>query len=251
LTRRYFIELSFKGTRYHGWQTQVHAVTIQSTLEASLYQISRAKIQVVGAGRTDTGVHARYFVAHFDAGHDLFHKKTNFLHKINSVLPDDIAVHDIRRVKSEAHARYSAISRTYEYTIRQYKDPFLTDLSWFYPQPLNIDKMNEAAKILTYCSDFTSFSKLHSNAKTNNCRIMQAYWEERNRLFVFTIEADRFLRNMVRAIVGTMVGVGKGKLTTADFTRITDSKDRRMALHSAPAHGLSLVQVKYPDEIYL
>lgn len=251
MTRRYFIELSFKGTHYHGWQKQVNSVTIQSTLEEALYKISREQVQLIGAGRTDTGVHARFFIAHFEGNCDLFLKKTDFLYKINSVLPDDIAVNNIHAVKSEAHARYSALSRTYEYTIHRYKDPFLMDLSWFYARSLDVVAMNKAAKKLQDYSDFTSFRKLHSNVKTNTCRIFQSHWREDNKLLIFTIEADRFLRNMVRAIVSTLIGVGTGKLDTSDFTRILESKNRGMALFSAPAHGLSLVHIKYPDGIYL
>lgn len=251
MNKRYFIELSFLGTYYRGWQKQAYATTVQSTVEAAIHQISGEHIKVVGAGRTDTGVHARFFVAHFDTDNKLFIDRNTIIYKMNSVLPQDIAIHNIRSVTQKAHARYSALSRTYEYRIHQKKDPFLTDLSWYYNRPLNLEAMNEAANMLSAYSDFTSFSKLHSNVKTNTCHIMQAFWEKENHVLVFRIEADRFLRNMVRAIVGTLIGVGNGKIIAADFTSIIEGKDRRMALSSAPAQGLSLIDVKYPDNIYL
>ncbi len=251
MKKRYFIELSFLGTHYRGWQKQAHATTVQSTVETAIHKISGEHIKVVGAGRTDTGVHARFFVAHFDTDNKLFTDKSNFIYKMNSILPQDIALNNILSVTQEAHARYSALSRTYEYRIHHKKDPFLTDLSWYYSRPLNLEAMNKAANILPDHSDFTSFSKLHSNVKTNTCHIKQAFWKQENHVLVFKIEADRFLRNMVRAIVGTLIGVGNGKIIAADFKRIIESKDRRMALSSAPAQGLSLVDVKYPDHIYL
>ncbi|MBN2481649.1 MAG: tRNA pseudouridine(38-40) synthase TruA [Bacteroidales bacterium] len=248
---RHFIELSFRGTRYHGWQIQTNALTVQAAVETALHKICGKQVKVVGSGRTDAGVHARSFIAHVDVESGLFLDKKVFLYKINSILPGDIAVNNIQAVRSEAHARFSALSRTYEYAVRQYKDPFLTDLSWFYGRPLDVGAMNDAAKKLLYYSDFTSFSKLHSNVKTNTCHVVQAHWKEFNRHLVFGIEADRFLRNMVRAIVGTLIGVGNGKITQEDFIRIIESKDRGTALFSAPAHGLSLVRVKYPGDIYL
>ncbi|MBN1159327.1 MAG: tRNA pseudouridine(38-40) synthase TruA [Bacteroidales bacterium] len=251
MRRRYFIGLSFRGTHYHGWQKQMNALTIQEVVEDSLYKISGERLRVVGSGRTDAGVHALSFIAHVDTEKELFREETDFLYKMNCVLPPDIALNDIRTVKPEAHARYSAISRTYEYVIRKHKDPFQNDLSWFHAQPLDVQAMNDAARKLILYNDFTSFSKLHGNAKTNICRIEKACWKESGRNLVFIIEADRFLRNMVRAIVGTLIGVGNGKITREDFTHIIESRDRSKALFSAPAQGLSLVHVKYPDDIYL
>jgi len=246
---RYFIKLSFKGTHYHGWQFQLNAVTVQSLVEQSLRILSQTNIKTTGAGRTDTGVHARSFVAHFDSDCKLFENKPDFLYKINALLPPEIAIHDVYRVVPNGHSRYSAISRTYEYIINRIKDPFDTDLSWQYSVPLNLEAMNQSAGMLKNHTDFTSFSKLHSSTKTNVCHIEEALWVIQGTKLIFRIRADRFLRNMVRALVGTLVEVGRGKLSQSDFIAIIEGRNRNLAGFSAPAEGLSLISIEYPQNI--
>jgi tRNA pseudouridine38-40 synthase len=244
---RYFIEISYLGTSYHGWQLQPNATSVQVVLEDSLETITGIKIKTTGAGRTDTGVHARHFTAHFDSDHPVFESGDHGVYKLNCILPADISVRDLYPVKPEAHARFSAMSRTYEYRISQYKDPFDTTLSWHFSRHLDIDAMNQAARKLMEYSDFTSFSKLHSDVKTNQCHIMEASWREEDGKIIFTIKADRFLRNMVRAIVGTLVETGLGNTDLRGFSDIIEGKDRSLAGFSVPAHGLCLVDIAYPD----
>lgn len=245
---RYFVQLSFKGTRYHGWQIQPNALSVQETLEQALSLLLREKISVVGAGRTDTGVHASFFVMHFDAIHDIPDCQ-HLTFRLNRYLPPDIAIDHIRMVHPEVHARFSAVSRTYHYYITTEKNPFDTETSWHYRGKPDMDHMNAAAKILFEYDDFTSFSRLHADVKTNRCKIFGAEWyRDKNRL-VFRIRADRFLRNMVRAIVGTLLDVGKGKIGLDEFRKIIEQKDRSAAGSSAPAHGLFLTDVEYPDDI--
>jgi tRNA pseudouridine38-40 synthase len=246
---RYFIELSFKGTRYHGWQQQPNAVSVQAQIEEALKKLVRENIRITGAGRTDTGVHARHFVAHIDCDHSVLHDRTRFLYKMNALLPSDIAIHDIYPVRSDAHARYSALSRTYEYTISTAKDPFELDFSWNYSVFLDVSAMNHAAGMLLHVTDFTSFSKLHSNVRTNTCHIREAEWNVRGSKLVFRIRADRFLRNMVRALVGTLVDVGRGKISREEFNGILEGRNRNLAGVSAPAEGLALVAIEYPQDI--
>lgn len=248
---RYFIELSFKGTAYHGWQKQGNASSVQAVLESVLKTLTRESIKTTGAGRTDAGVHARFYVAHFDCDHPLFESKRDSVYKVNALLPHDIAISDIYPVLPDAHARYSALSRTYEYTVSRIKDPFDFESSWYFPVPLDLDAMNHSAGSLLNYSDFTSFSKLHGNAKTNICRIFEATWSLLDHRVIFLIRADRFLRNMVRALVGTMIDVGMGKLGQDDFIRIIEERNRSSAGNSAPPEGLSLVHVQYPDDIRL
>ncbi len=248
---RYFIFISYKGTLYHGWQIQPGSITIQKTLEEALSLILGENIKTTGAGRTDTGVHASYFCAHFDSTIDDLDSRQNLLFRINKFLPKDISINDIRKVVPDANARFSAISRTYKYFIDRKKNPFTNDSAWFLYGELNLDKMNEACKILFRHNDFTSFSKLHTDVKTNNCKIFHAAWEESGSRLVFTIKADRFLRNMVRAIAGTLVEIGQGKLAIDDFEKIILAKDRGKAGKSAPAKGLFLAHVEYPQEIFL
>lgn len=244
MKQRYFLQLSFKGTNYHGWQIQPNAVSVQEVMEKSLSILLREKIAVVGAGRTDAGVHASYFVLHFDSENEnIITDKLVF--SLNNYLPGDIAVQKIWKVKSDVHARFSAVSRTYKYFISTVKDPFQTEKSYKYTGKLDINKMNEAATVLSDYEDFTSFSRLHSDVKTNNCKIFRAEWIKENDQLVFTIQADRFLRNMVRAIVGTLLEVGKGKLSVDDFRNIIELKDRGSAGTSAPAAGLFLVDIEY------
>jgi tRNA pseudouridine38-40 synthase len=249
--KRYFIEFSFKGTRYHGWQLQPNAVTVQSVINDSLLKLTGEKIETTGAGRTDSGVHAKSFTAHFDSDHGLFVRHADFIYKINCILPEDIAVQKIFEVKPGSHARYSATSRIYEYSISTVKDPFMLDFSWTFTKPLDMDAMNRMAEKLKEIHDFSSFSKHHSGTRNNICHISHAYWHRQNHLLVFRIQADRFLRNMVRALVGTMIAAGLRKINQVDFRDIVESKNRNNAGTSVPAHGLTLVNVLYPEEIKL
>ena len=251
MKNRYFVQLSYKGTQYHGWQVQPNAVSVQESLNEAFSKIFREKIEITGAGRTDTGVHAINYIAHFDSEKDKLDCDNKIIFKLNSYLPNDIAIHKIMHVIPEAHARFDAISRTYHYRIHQHKDPFLKEISWFYPFKLDIELMNKAAELLLTFTDFTSFSKLHTDVKTNHCRIAEAKWLAENNHLTFVITADRFLRNMVRAIVGTLLDVGKNKISLIDFIQIIENKNRSDAGLSVPAHGLFLMQVAYPDKLFL
>jgi tRNA pseudouridine38-40 synthase len=247
---RYFIFISYKGTSYHGWQLQPNSVTVQQLLEDALSVVLNAKISATGAGRTDTGVHATYFVAHFDSVSPDLDKTNRLVYRLNSYLPKDISVNAVKKVLPDANARFSAVSRTYKYYISKSKDPFSESSSWLIYGNIEISQMNKACKLLFKHTDFTSFSKLHSDTKTNNCKIYDAFWKEEDNLIVFTIKADRFLRNMVRAIVGTMVETGTGKISLKEFEEIILARDRCKAGKSAPAKGLFLVDIEYPDEIF-
>jgi tRNA pseudouridine38-40 synthase len=249
LTQRYFIELAYKGTDFHGWQVQPNAVSVQEYLEKALSIITRETIEIVGAGRTDTSVHASYFVAHFDSSRlNLDHP--DFTYKLNSFLNKNIVIFGISKVHSEAHARFDAVSRTYQYHLNLQKDPFSVETSWhFFWQP-DLKKMNEACTILFEYTDFTSFSKLHTDVKTNNCKIIQAEWTQQGSNLVFTVKADRFLRNMVRAMVGTLLEVGLGKMDIVGFRKVIEQKDRSAAGLSVPAHGLFLVDIEYPEAVF-
>jgi tRNA pseudouridine38-40 synthase len=249
LTQRYFIELAYKGTNFHGWQVQPNARSVQQHLEHALSLLARETIQVTGAGRTDTGVHASYFVAHFDSS-DSHVARPDFVHRLNRFLNHDITIFNLTRVNAEAHARFSAISRTYQYRMNLQKDPFVQDTSWYFFRQPDIRLMNEASRILFDFTDFTSFSKLHTDVKTNNCQIYQAGWRQCGANIVFTVKADRFLRNMVRALVGTLLEVGLGKTSPAEFSKIIEKKDRGAAGLSVPAHGLFLTDIEYPEEIF-
>jgi len=239
---RYFIALSYNGKNYHGWQIQPDANSVQAELINAFQKILQEKILVVGAGRTDTGVHARKMIAHFDSNQEL----DNWVYKVNSVLPNDVVVYDIFLVDDEKHARFNAKSRSYEYKIWLGRNPFLLDFSWqIHHQKLNIDLMNKAAKILFDFTNFESFSKVQTEVKTFNCEITQANWHQNGNELTFTISANRFLRNMVRAIVGTLIDVGTEKISVADFKKIIESKDRGKAGLSVPAKGLFLTAVDY------
>jgi tRNA pseudouridine38-40 synthase len=240
---RYFIELAYKGTHYHGWQYQPDASSVQETLNKALSVILKKEIDIVGAGRTDTGVHAKKMYAHFDYETEIDSKI--IVHKLNSFLPKDIVIFDILKVADDAHARFDATKRTYEYHIHTFKDAFENDGSWLHQLPLDIDKMNEACQILFKHTNFECFSKTNTDVRTFNCVIFEAHWQKNGNQLVFTISADRFLRNMVRAIVGTMINIGLGKITLADFEKIIESKDRGKAGFSVPAHGLYLTQIEY------
>jgi tRNA pseudouridine38-40 synthase len=242
-TLRYFIELAYKGTNYCGWQYQPDANSVQETLNKALSILLKKEIDVVGAGRTDTGVHAKQMYAHFD--YDAAIDSQQLVHKLNSFLPKDIVVLNIIKVSDEAHARFDAKKRTYEYHIHTFKDVFENEGSWLHQLPLDVDKMNEACQILFKHNDFECFSKTNTDVRTFNCIIFEAHWNQTGNKIVFTISADRFLRNMVRAIVGTMINIGLGKISLSDFEKIIESKDRSQAGFSVPAHGLYLIQIEY------
>lgn len=240
---RYFIELAYKGTNYHGWQYQPDANSVQETLNKALSLLLKTVIDIVGAGRTDTGVHAKQMFAHFDFENEV--DIPQLIHKLNSFLTKDIAILNILKVSDEAHARFDATKRTYEYHIHTIKDVFENEGSYQFQLPLDIDKMNEACEILFKHNDFECFSKVNTDVHTFNCVIFEANWKKNGNKLVFTISADRFLRNMVRAIVGTMINIGIGKISLADFEKIIDSKDRSQAGFSVPAHGLYLTKIEY------
>ncbi len=246
---RYFIELAYNGNRYHGWQYQPDAATVQESLEKSLSAITQETIPVVGAGRTDTGVHATQYFAHFDA--EEISDKKELIYKLNSILPSDIAVYDILKVAPEAHARFDAESRSYKYYVIQQKDPFLNERSHFIKNELDIEIMNRCAESLKNYEDFKCFSKSRTDVRTYNCRIIQSYWEKQDRLLVFHITADRFLRNMVRAIVGTLLEIGVKKLPEEALQEIIKSRDRQKAGTSVPAKALFLTGIKYPESIFI
>lgn len=271
---RFFVYLSYDGAQYHGWQVQPNGVSVQEVVQNALSTLLRETIGIVGAGRTDTGVNARRMVAHFDCSEKaavvVMQDKPEcaalsleelsceivavaaktFIRKLNKILPPDIAVHKVFPVKADAHARFDAISRTYNYYISTDKSPFCRHYSYRFPQPLDFSLMNEAARCLFDYTDFTSFSKLHTDVKTNNCRIMKAEWTQISDIeWVFTIKADRFLRNMVRAIVGTLLEVGRGRMSVGEFCRIVEKKDRCAAGSSVPGNALFLADVEYPFDM--
>jgi tRNA pseudouridine38-40 synthase len=245
---RYFIQLAYNGKDFHGWQIQPNAATVQQTLNDALSLLLSHTINVVGAGRTDTGVHASFFVAHFDLETPV-NDTEKLAYKLNKILPVSIRIDKIFEVDETMHARFGALSRTYHYFFSLKKEPFLNDFTTFMPYDLDVGKMNAASAILLKHSDFTSFSKLHTDVKTNNCVIDKAEWVKRNDMLIFEVKADRFLRNMVRALVGTLVLVGRNKISTSEFEEIILKKDRGAAGASAKAGGLFLSQIEYPDEI--
>ncbi|WP_418263784.1 tRNA pseudouridine(38-40) synthase TruA [Flavobacterium faecale] len=241
---RYFIKLAYNGTPYHGWQYQPNAASVQETLNKALSILLHSEINVMGAGRTDTGVHAREMYAHFD--YDKTIDSPKLVHKLNSFLPKDIAIFNITAVSDEAHCRFDATKRTYEYHINTVKDVFLPEQSWYLNQKLDVALMNEAAKLLFNHTNFQSFSKVNTDVNTFDCTIFEAKWQENGTKLIFTISANRFLRNMVRAIVGTLVNVGLHKITLYDFEKIIESRNREKAGFSVPAHGLYLTKIVYP-----
>lgn len=248
---RYFLELSYNGTAYNGWQRQLNAPSVQQALEDALSTRLRGQVAVTGAGRTDTGVHAAYYVAHFDSASPEPADGAAFAYRINAMLPHGIALHSCTAVAEGAHARFDAREREYKYYITLSKDPFRTETAWFFHGALDMDAMNRAATTLLIASEFTTFSKLHSANKTDICDVRHAGWElTPGGHLVFTIRADRFLRNMVRSIVGTLVDVGRGRLTPEDFERILAARDRSLASTSAPPQGLFLTDVKYGDGVF-
>lgn len=252
LTNRYFLKLSYTGTNYHGWQKQPNSISVQEKVEEALSTILCNKTGVVGAGRTDTGVHAREFYAHFDAEHDAESLQSIQLqYKLNSLLPPDIAVHDIIAVQPGAHARFSALSRSYMYYICTRKDPFLDGFSWQFTRELDIEALEQASRRLMEHDDFSSFARSNTQVSTHICAVYEATWTRYKNTLVFKITANRFLRNMVRAIVGTLVDVGLKKLTPDGFNQIILDRDRRSAGYSAPACGLYLTEIQYPDTIFI
>ncbi|SFW67100.1 tRNA pseudouridine38-40 synthase [Sinomicrobium oceani] len=244
LPLRYFIELSYHGKRYHGWQRQPNAITVQESLERAFSMVLRTPIHITGAGRTDTGVHAKQMYAHFDSDSTI--DRENLIYRLNAFLPEDIAVYRIIPVAEDAHARFDATSRTYEYWINPVKNPFLEGLSYYNRNPLNVEKMNEVAQLLLGYQDFQCFSKSKTDVKTYFCDIKNAVWERCGDKLVFTITADRFLRNMVRAIVGTLLDAGQEKSSEENVKNILKSKNRSKAGVSVPAHGLYLTRIEYP-----
>ena len=242
---RYFLKLAYNGANYHGWQSQPNAVSVQECIEKALSTILREPISIIGAGRTDAGVNAAVMYAHFDVSEPLKDMPTLVM-RLNSILGKDIAIYDVLPVRADAHARFDAVSRTYKYFVHTEKSPFLYPFSWKSTCRLDFELMNEAAELLKNYRDFTSFSKLHTDVATNNCKITYARWEQEGEQWVFTITADRFLRNMVRAIVGTLVDVGRGKLTIEQFCEVIEKKDRCSAGTSMPGNALFLWNVKYP-----
>lgn len=254
---RYFIDLAYDGTNYHGWQIQPNGTTVQQVLQDALTTILRAPHSIIGAGRTDTGVNASHMVAHFDS--DTPVDCANLVSRANRFLPQDIVIHRIRPVRDDAHARFSATSRTYHYYLSAVRQPFHRQHTCYFPQSLDFEAMNAACELLLRCTDFTSFSKLHTDTKTNNCHILCARWQpfvhpettDDGTNYRFTIQADRFLRNMVRAVVGTLLEVGQHHITLSDLQRIIDQKDRCAAGQSVPGHALFLADITYPADIYL
>lgn len=240
---RYFIQFAYNGTHYHGWQIQPNASSVQETLNKAFSVLLNEPISIMGAGRTDTGVHATEMFGHFDTEKTL--NIPVLVHKLNSFLPKDIAIFDIIPVHDDAHCRFDASKRTYEYHINTVKNPFLQELSWYVSQKLDVDFMNEAAKLLLKHTDFQCFSKTNTDVNTFDCTIFEAFWKQENGKLIFTISANRFLRNMVRAIVGTLINIGLHKITLADLENIIASKNREKAGFSVPAHGLYLTKIDY------
>lgn len=248
---RYFITLSFDGARYHGWQIQPNGPSIQEKLQWALSTLLREDIQMTGAGRTDAGVHARMMVAHFDFSGEWEGQRQmldciQLAYKLNRLLPQDIAVQKVEPVSNDMHARFSAIARTYHYYIHTVKDPFLRTTSCELHYPLDFDKMNEAAALLLTYDDFGAFCKAHADVKTTLCKVTAAQWHQTSPTsWYFEITANRFLRNMVRAVVGTLVDVGRGRLSIDDFRKVVEGKRRSEAGESMPAHALFLEDVQY------
>ena len=261
---RFFLFIAYDGANYHGWQTQPNGVSVQETVEGALETLLREKTPIVGAGRTDAGVHARRMAAHFDLTEEKFASLAEaaspfgkrvedwLADKLNRLLPPDISVLEVRRVRDDAHARFDACARTYCYYVSLEKGVFDRNYSMRLFNGLDFERMNEAASCLLQYIDFTSFSKLHTDVKTNDCRVSFARWSQLDESrWVFTITADRFLRNMVRAVVGTLIAVGRGQLSVKEFCEIIERKDRCSAGESVPAQGLFLERVDYPESVFL
>lgn len=246
---RYFLDITYRGTNYHGWQIQPNGITVQEDLEKALSTILKTETPILGSGRTDTGVHAQQQIAHFDSDSEF--QLEDLVYKLNAFLGPDISVNEIRTVNGEANARFSAISRTYHYHLHHAKDPFLAGVSYYFRPPLDLARINEACQIIEETQNFECFSKVHTEVNNFNCEIFEARWEQKDSRHLFVISANRFLRGMVRAVVGTLLDVGLYKTSLAEFREILDSRDRKKAGRAVPAEGLFLQQVKYPDEIYI
>jgi tRNA pseudouridine38-40 synthase len=244
---RYFLEVAYKGTRYAGSQVQINAVTVQAELEKALEIYFRRRIELTGSSRTDAGVHARQNFYHFDNPEPINPKA---IYNINAILPADIAVQQFIPVRPDAHCRFDAVAREYEYFIYQAKDPFLDDRAWFFPYTLDIKVLQTVAGVIKEYTDFTSFSKRNSQVKTFNCRILYSEWQTRDNYTVYRVKANRFLRGMVRGLVGTMLQAGRGKITVEKFRQIVEARDCTKADFSVPAHGLFLQKVEYPDRYF-
>lgn len=245
---RYFIVLAYNGTNYCGWQSQPNGLAVQEVIEKALSTLLQQPVALTGAGRTDAGVHARRMIAHFDVE---LQNITGFADRLNRILPRDIVIYDVLPVKSEAHARFDATSRLYRYYVTTQKDPFLNPFRYFVHGVPDLEMMNKCAQILFEYNDFTSFSKLHTDVKTNNCIIYEAFWVKNGFEYIFTIKADRFLRNMVRAIVGTLLDAGRNKLDETGMRRVIEAKNRGAAGLSVPANALFLEGIEYPETIFL
>ena len=250
---RFFIRFAYDGTAFHGSQRQPNGITVQETMEQALAMIFREEVPLTFAGRTDAGVHAREMYAHMDIGEQAMRREgERLVFRLNGILPDSIAIYDIYPVKDDAHARFDAVRRTYEYHIVDHKDPFLCQQATRVRLGLDFDAMNEAAQLLIGKQDFASFCRTNTDVKTTICDLTRAEWRELgNGHAVFTIAADRFLRNMVRAVVGTLFEVGRGKMTKEQFAEVITQHNRCAAGDSAPAEGLFLVQIDYPKELFL
>ncbi len=244
------MDLSYKGTAYHGWQIQRNAKTVQEEINNALSLVFQKKIECMGSGRTDTGVHAKQQIAHIDL-EDLKFPLDQLPHKLNSILPKDISINNVRQVKPEAHARFDASLRTYQYFLHTVKNPFVTGQSYLYAKPVDLNAIAEAIVIIKNWKNFQAFSKVHTEVNNFNCEIFDIWWRETNGGHTFCVSANRFLRGMVRAIVGTLLDVGSGKINSQDLKGIHESGDRSRAGRSVPADGLFLSEVKYPESVYL
>ena len=241
---RYFLDVAYKGARYAGSQVQANAVTVQAEIERALGIYFRSPVTLTGSSRTDTGVHARQNYFHFDTEEPVNPKA---IYNLNSILYGDISINAIIPVKPEAHCRFDALSREYEYFVYDTKDPFLEDRAYFFPYPLNVEALNEAAALITGYTDFTSFAKRNSQVKTAICTLMASEWTVRGKTLVYRVKSNRFLRGMVRGLVGTMLQVGRGKMTMEGFKKVIEAKDCAWANFSVPGHGLFLLKVQYPE----
>lgn len=246
---RYFLEIAYDGTRFHGWQVQPNALSVQEILEDSLSKVLREPISTTGSGRTDTGVHAIQQFVHFNAQQPLDPQQV--VYRLNRILPEDISALNLYLVQPDAHARYDAFARTYHYHITLRKNPFKRLHAWYHSRALDVEKMNEAAAILLNYEDFTTFSKVKGDTKHYRCNMYEAVWEQAGEELRFTIRANRFLRGMVRLVVGTLVDVGRGKLTVPEFEQIVASQDRSRSSGAAPSEGLFLAKVEYPSELFI
>jgi len=246
---RYFVEVAYHGGGYHGWQVQPNALSVQQVLNEKLSTLLREPIEVVGSGRTDAGVHCQQQFAHFDTQTPL--SPQNLKHRLNAFLPSDIAIGSIVPVKPDAHARFHAVNRRYEYLVTPNKSPFLTGLAYFLPKSLHLPSMNQAAALLPHHRDYQAFCKTHTDNKTFICEVTAAHWDNRGDLLVFNISANRFLRGMVRLLTGALLQVGMGQMSVADFERMILQKQQQGDRKTAPAHGLYLAEVRYPSSVFI